>query len=143
MNQLDLLLKNSLLGLAAGSCDDEAEILSGSVEFGCVAFFRESSWKPSAWHCNAREYSRTSHPGLSISNVSSQVAYGSSRLEERNPATTLIVSPSDCPILDRKTAFLLQYSAPLSIFDIDFRKTAVADLSPRLKKELERKLAGV
>jgi hypothetical protein len=143
MNQLDLLLQNSLASLAAGYDDEPARQRPESLELGCVAFFRESSWKPYAWHRNARQNKRHSHPGLSIASGKDQVAYGSSRIEGREPQTTLLVKPTDCSLLNRPTAFLLQYSAPLNIFDIDFRKTAIAEISSKLKKELNRKLAGV
>jgi len=143
MNQLDLLLKNSLAALTAGYNDSTAEISAESVTFASVAFFRESSWKPCSWYRNAREHGRASHPGLSVSKTRNQIAFGSSSLEGRDPDTTLFVSPKDCSILGRKTAFLLQYSAPLNIYDVDFSRTAIADISPWLKNELERKLAGV
>ncbi len=143
MNQLDLLLRNSLAGLAAGYDDSVAEVSAQSVKFASVAFFRESSWKPCSWYRNAHEYGRTSHPGLSVAKTRNQIAFGSSSLEGRDPQTTLFVSPRDCSILGRKTAFLLQYSAPLNIFDIDYSRTTTADISPELKSELERKLAGV
>ncbi len=143
MNQLDLLLKNSLAGLAAGYDDSLAEASAESVKFASVAFFRESSWKPCSWYRNARESCRSSHPGLSISKTRNQIAFGSSSLEGRDPHTTLFASPDECSVLGRKTAFLLQYSAPLNVFDVDYSKTAIEDLSPKLKVELERKLASV
>ncbi|HPW59414.1 MAG TPA: hypothetical protein PLK58_12280 [Candidatus Rifleibacterium sp.] len=143
MNQLDLLLKNSLAGLAAGYDDSAAEVSAESVKFASVAFFRESGWKPCSWYRNAREHGRASHPGLSVAKTRNQIAFGSSSLEGRDPQTTLFVSPNECQILGKKTAFLLQYSAPLSVFDVDYSRTSVADISPALKDELERKLAGV
>jgi hypothetical protein len=143
MNQLDLLLKNSLANLSASYEDSENCPLINSIAFGCAAFFRESSWKPYSWHRDVKEHRRSSHPGLSISRSHNQVAFGSSHVEGRESDKTLLVSPRDCSVLTCKTAFLLQYSAPLNVFDIDFRKTSIADLSKRCQKELERKLAGV
>lgn len=144
MNQLDLLLQNSLADLAAGFDLNDANATDPSqLEFGTVAFFKESSWRPFSWHRNAKDKTRASHPGLSTATNRNQVAFGSSKLEDRDPATTLFVTPAQCTILDRKTAFLLQYSAPLNIYDVDFRKTAIAKISPNLNKELKRKLVGV
>lgn len=142
MNQLDLLLQNSLAALAGGCAAESSAFPVESLEFGCVAFFKESSWKPYSWHRNAHEH-RSSHPGISISDTNNQVAYGSSKLENRDPDTTLFVTHDDCSILGRTTAFLLQYSAPLTVFDVDFRKTAVEKVSASLEKKLKRKLADV
>ncbi|NLF98286.1 MAG: hypothetical protein GX569_16260 [Candidatus Riflebacteria bacterium] len=142
MNQLDLLLQNSLAQLAMEASTDQAEVTE-SLSFATAAFFRESCWKSLDWHRAASGHKRTSHPGLSISHRQNQVAFGSSKTDDRDPATTLLVSPADCPILERKTAFLLQYSAPLTIFDVDCRRSATAKISPELEHELKRKLKRV
>jgi hypothetical protein len=142
MNQLDLLLQNSLAQLAMETTTGEAEV-SDSLDFATAAFFRESCWKSFDWHRAASGQKRTSHPGLSISSRNNQVAFGSSKTDGREPATTLIVTPADCSILERRTAFLLQYSAPLTIFDVDYRRSATAKISPELEQELKRKLKRV
>jgi len=142
MNQLDLLLHNSLAQLAMEASSGEAKV-SESLSFATAAFFRESCWKSLDWHRKASGHKRTSHPGLSISTRHNQVAFGSSKTSGRNPDTTLIVSPADCSILECTTAFLLQYSAPLTIFDIDFRRSATARISAELEQELNRKLKRV
>lgn len=142
MNQFDLLLRNSLAALAGETaCLTETGNVE-SLEFGTVAFFKENSWKLCTWHQSSCQ-KRSSHPGLSIATGCNQIAFGSSKIADRDPKTTLIASSAECSILKRPTAFLLQYSAPLNVFDIDFRKTATAKISQKLELQLQRKLANV
>jgi len=146
MKQLDFLIYNSLSALAGDYADNAADNNCPEViPFGQVAFIKESSWQTALWYRSSSTDKRSSHPGLSISSEKNQVAFGSSGLADRDIRKTLFVAPSDCPVLKQKTAFLLQYSAPVNIYAIDFRKSTTANLTDRLIKELQRKLtdAGV
>ena len=147
MNQIDLLVMNSLAGLAHGfdkpaTCSDETVDCSLVIPFGEVAFFKERAWKPSNWYRRARDVSRQAHPGLSLSSKTRQVAFGTSSLKGKDlsdPANFL-VQQHDCKLLSIPTLFLLKYSAPLGVHDVDHSKTFKEAISQQMQKKLQQRL---
>lgn len=145
MNSFDLMLKLSLeqsvSDFLAG--DSKADsVPENLLPLGNVAFFKESAWKNSDFYIKPARF-RAAHPGLSLSSSNLKIAFGTSKLDNRDwsDSSLFLVNRNQCKILSRDVVFLLKSVAPLSLFDIDYRLDDSAKLSLDALKELKKRLA--
>ena len=149
MNSLDILISLSIEQLgrqytsAAKLRTSKGNSYKTSFDFGQVAFFKELVWSRSSKYRKSKS-KRRSHPGLCISKNTSLVSFGSSKTEgrEKNDPKLFFVNSSDSPILSSRpeTVFLLFYSVPASIWDIDTSKSTVGDLQTKTRKRLRKRI---
>ena len=140
---IDLLLQKSLETLAA--CDgyiSSTASLDNIIPFGCIAFIKENDWENNLLNYIPPKTKRVSHPGLSLSDDTESLAFGSSQLDNRNPMDKNIffINQEDCEILTKNMVFLLNLRIPGNITMIDHSKTGYKKICEKKLIELEKRL---